>query len=165
MWPQVTDAFQAKNFSEFVTFDNSIVDNKQLLDEKMGATIDGRSELSSGNDSKQENELHAVRLISQQVIDCTEEDKEYSQQRQDDCSIQVLQLAEMRRKVLLPQNPPSKGLPISDPRVLLELNGNKKRLFVFYFGLLLLILCNNVVKHRNQSFGKEAFRYFRNMPQ
>ncbi|KAL1427020.1 hypothetical protein MTO96_017768 [Rhipicephalus appendiculatus] len=47
MWPQLREAFGADSFSDFVTFDHGIVDNEELTDEEVRATIEGRSELSS----------------------------------------------------------------------------------------------------------------------
>lgn len=48
--------------------------------------------------NEQESEPHQVKLNSQQVIDRIEV-KDYFQQQQNDCSIQVLQPSEMRRTV------------------------------------------------------------------
>lgn len=85
--------------STTVTFDDGVVDNEKLMHEEVTTTIDGCSELSS-DDSEQENEPHAARLTSQQVVDHIEEVKEYFQHQQDDCSGQVLQLTEMHHKVI-----------------------------------------------------------------
>ncbi|KAH6933277.1 hypothetical protein HPB50_013931 [Hyalomma asiaticum] len=98
VWPQVREAFGADSFSDFVTFDNGVVDNEELTDEEVRATIEGRSELSSDNDSEHEDEFPAVRLTSQQVIDRIDEVKDYFQLQQDDCSVEVFQLSEMRHK-------------------------------------------------------------------
>ncbi|KAH6932309.1 hypothetical protein HPB50_004641 [Hyalomma asiaticum] len=65
VWPQVREAFGADSFSDFVTFDNGVVDNEELTDEEVRATIEGHSELSS-DDSEHEDEFPAVRLTSQQ---------------------------------------------------------------------------------------------------
>ncbi|KAH7932401.1 hypothetical protein HPB52_024612 [Rhipicephalus sanguineus] len=43
VWPQVMEAFGADSFSDFVTFDNGVIDNEQLSDKKVRATIEGRS--------------------------------------------------------------------------------------------------------------------------
>ncbi|KAH6935735.1 hypothetical protein HPB50_008676 [Hyalomma asiaticum] len=100
VWPQVREAFKADSFSDFVTFDNGVVDNEELTDEEVRATIKGRSELSSDNDSEHKDEFPAVRLTSQQVIDRIDEVKDYFQLQQDDCSVEVLQLSEMQRKLV-----------------------------------------------------------------
>ncbi|KAH6936579.1 hypothetical protein HPB50_019207 [Hyalomma asiaticum] len=55
VWPQVREAFRAESFSDFVTFNNCVSNNKQLTDEDLRATIEGRSELSS-DDSDQESQ-------------------------------------------------------------------------------------------------------------
>lgn len=70
VWPQIRDAFWAKSTSDFVTLNDNVDKNKKLLDKKMRAAIEGRSELSSENRSEQEYNPHAVRLTSQQMIDC-----------------------------------------------------------------------------------------------
>lgn len=99
VWPRIREAFGAESFSDFVSFDDCVVDNEELTDEDLRAAIEGRAELSSDNDSEQEGEPPKVKLTSQQVIDRIEEVKDYFQQQQDDCSVQVMQLIEMRRKV------------------------------------------------------------------
>lgn len=66
------------------------------------ATNEGHSELSSNENNEQENEPHAVTLTSQQVIDHIEVVKEYFQQQQDDCSVQMLQPTEIQCKVIAP---------------------------------------------------------------
>lgn len=76
-----------------------MVDNEELTDEELRAAIEGRAELSSDDDSEQEGEPPKVKLTSQQVIDRIKVVKDYFQQQQDDCSVQVMQLIEMRRKV------------------------------------------------------------------
>lgn len=43
VWPQVMEAFGADSFSDFVTFDNGVIDNEQLSDKKVRTTIEGRS--------------------------------------------------------------------------------------------------------------------------
>lgn len=99
MWPRIRETFGAESFSDFVSFDDCVVDNEELTDEDLRATIEGRAELSSDNDSEQEGEPQKAKLTSQQVIDRIEEVKDYFQQQQDDCSVQVFQLIETRRKV------------------------------------------------------------------
>ncbi|KAH6928818.1 hypothetical protein HPB50_020115 [Hyalomma asiaticum] len=77
VWPQVREAFGAESFSDFVTFNDCVINNEQLTDEDLRAAIEGRSDLSS-DDSDQENEPPAVRLTSQQVIDCIDEIRVFS---------------------------------------------------------------------------------------
>ncbi|KAL3228010.1 hypothetical protein MRX96_003941 [Rhipicephalus microplus] len=63
---QVREAFGADSFSDFVTFDNGVVDDEELTNEEVRATIESRCELSS-YDSEQEDEFPAVKLTSQQA--------------------------------------------------------------------------------------------------
>ncbi|KAH7961819.1 hypothetical protein HPB52_012252 [Rhipicephalus sanguineus] len=46
--------------------------------------------VAQDNNSEHEDKFPAVRLTSQQVIDCIDEVKEYFQLQQDDCSVEVL---------------------------------------------------------------------------
>lgn len=81
------------------------------MDEEVRATIEGRAELSS-DDSEREGEPPKVNPSSQQVIERIEEAKDCFQQQQDDCSVQELQLVEMRR------THPQRGPPIFGNQVL-----------------------------------------------
>ncbi|KAL3187626.1 hypothetical protein MRX96_025112 [Rhipicephalus microplus] len=47
VWHQVREEFGADSFSDYVTFDNDVVDNEELTDEEVRATIEARSQLSS----------------------------------------------------------------------------------------------------------------------
>ncbi|KAH8021416.1 hypothetical protein HPB51_015596 [Rhipicephalus microplus] len=99
VWPQVREAFGADSFSDFVRFDNGVIDNKELTDEVVRVMIEACSEMSSDN-SEQEDKSPAVKLTSPQVIDRIDELKAYFQLQQDHCSVEVLQLSEMWRKVI-----------------------------------------------------------------
>ncbi|KAL3188157.1 hypothetical protein MRX96_004150 [Rhipicephalus microplus] len=84
VWPQVGETFGADSFSDFFTFDNDVIDNEELTDEKVRAMIETCFELSSEDNSEQKDESPAVRLTLQQAIHCIDEVKEYLQQQQDD---------------------------------------------------------------------------------
>ncbi|KAH8040017.1 hypothetical protein HPB51_009273 [Rhipicephalus microplus] len=56
VWPQVREAFGADSFSDFVTLDNGVVDDEELTNEEVRATIESRCELSS-YDNEQEDEF------------------------------------------------------------------------------------------------------------
>lgn len=75
MQPRIREAFRAESFSDVVGFDDCVVDNEELMDEEVRATIEGRAELSS-DDSEREGEPPKVNPSSQQVIERIEEVKD-----------------------------------------------------------------------------------------
>lgn len=139
VWPQIRDAFWAKSVSDFVTLNGNVDKDKKLLDKKMRAAIEGRSVLSSENRSEQEYKPHAVRLTSQQMIDC-------NSRRQKIPSTAATRLLHYSVAVYwnAAQRPPPSSL---------------KRICLFFcFVLSSFIICNDVIRHHNKSFGRRAIQ-------
>ncbi|KAH6925644.1 hypothetical protein HPB50_008180 [Hyalomma asiaticum] len=102
VWPQIQEAFGAKDFADFVSFDDGIVDSEQLTDDEIAALVKNSSDPLSEDDSSEETEA-PVKLSSSQAMDYIEALKGYFLQQQGDCSAEVLQLTEMQLKDLVGQ--------------------------------------------------------------
>lgn len=139
VWPQIRDTFWEKSLSDFVTLNDNVDKNKKLLDKKMRAAIEGRSELSSENHSEQEYEPHAVRLTSQQMTAC-------NSRRQRIPSTAATRLLHSSVAVYwnAAQSPPPSSL--------------KSICLFFCFVLSSFIVCNDVIRHHNESFGRRAIQ-------
>lgn len=53
VWFRIREAFGAQSFSDFIPFDECVVDNEQVTNEEVNTPTEGRSQLSPTTDSEQ----------------------------------------------------------------------------------------------------------------